>query len=85
MKRKPDKSQETKEAQEARSGDEAKGPVVLTEGPGVTAPRRREHSDDDSDVRSRDRGRRNRSPISSSRGAAHAKEAVRDNSRGKVR
>ena len=62
MKRKADKSQETKEAQEERSGDEAEGPVVLTEGPGVSAPSRREHSDDDSDVRSRDRGRRNRSP-----------------------
>lgn len=47
---------------EERSGDEAKEPVVLTEGPGASAPSRREPSDDDSDVRSRDRGRRNRSP-----------------------
>jgi hypothetical protein len=62
IKRKADKSQETKEAQEERSGDEAKEPVVLTEGPGASAPSRREPSDDDSDVRSRDRGRRNRSP-----------------------
>ena len=39
MKRKAYKSQETKEAQEERSGDEAKGPVVLTEGPWGLSPK----------------------------------------------